>query len=463
MTGPLCLFLLATTATPEANDWQYRAKVLEGGDLGVEAQFPSGTSTRLELPRRSRPFLTQLELAPREGGRFRGVDLEAEASECAQGCRIRYRFALARATEALRGVAGSAHFDGGLMTSTSLWLLHPEDAPDGARYHLRFEPSPGQVFVSGLSRSGPLTFTGPAEHVSPSPFAVLGALTIRRYTFGDRAVELAYPPGRFAVGDAAIERWVGASLTAVNDYYGRFPVPYALVVLVPIPGHETGRATAMGFGGASVRLELGARMTQGELDQVWELIHELTHLSLANLGPDRHWLEEGLATYLEPIIRVRAGMISPERYWRDLQVGLPNGLPTPSSRGFDGTRSWGETYWGGALYFFLADLQIRRATQGQRSLDDALAAIVAAGLDLRVYADVEEVLAVGDRATGTTTLLEFYRQVARRPYPVELEELWKRLGVRRVGEVVSFDPAAPEGALRTMITRGPKRPSTNGR
>lgn len=452
MAGWGCWLLLLSAPGPFEGEWAYRAKVLEGGHLGLEAQFPAGSAAQLTLPPKSRPFVEQMQIAGLEGP-FRPIDPEWKAPECARGCRLRYQFPLTEATRRLAGVAGSSVFDGGLVTSTSLWLVRPEEAPAGGRYRVRFEPASGQRFLSGLSSIDPLTYEGPAEHLSPAPFAVLGEVSVRRFEFGDRRVELAYPPGRFKVGDQALERWVERALRAVADYYGRFPVPHALVVLVPIPGHETGRATAMGFGGASVRLEVGVDMTDAELADVWELVHELTHLSLANLGQDHHWLEEGLATYLEPVIRVRAGLLSRERYWRELQAGLQNGLPTPESRGFNGTRSWGETYWGGALYFFLADLQIRRATGGKKSLDDALEAIVAAGLDLRVYAEVEKVLRVGDRATGTTVLFDLYAQVARRPYPVELGAIWERLGVEVKGDRVRFDGQAKEAVTREAMTR----------
>jgi hypothetical protein len=445
--------LLLSSPGPVPAEWTYRAKVLGDGALGLEAKFPAGSATLLTLPSRARPFVQGLEIAALDRGPFRSIDLEWSAPECARGCRLRYRFPLIEATRRLAGVAGSSLFDGGLLTSTSLWLVRPEQAPLGMRYQLRFEAAAGQRFLSGLSPIDPYTYQGPAEHLSPAPFAVLGEVSVRRFEFGDRRVELAYPPGRFKVGDRALELWVDRALRAVTDYYGRFPVPHALVVLVPIPGHETGRATAMGFGGASVRLEVGVDMSEAELAQVWELVHELTHLGLANLGPDHHWIEEGLATYLEPVIRVRAGLLSRERYWRELQAGLQNGLPTPESRGFNGTRSWGETYWGGALYFFLADLQIRRATHGKKSLDDALRAIVAAGLDLRVFAEVEEVLKVGDRATGTTVLFDLYQKVAHRPYPVDLAPIWKSLGVVVDGDRVRFNAQAPEARIREAMTR----------
>ena len=86
-------------------------------------------------------------------------------------------------------------------------------------------------------------------------------------------------------------------------------------------------------------------------------------------------MEEGLATYVEPLGRARTGLIAVEQVWSELLDGLPKGLPGAGDRGLDRTPTWGRTYWGGALFWFLADVEIRRRTSGRRGLD-ALRAIV---------------------------------------------------------------------------------------
>ena len=37
------------------------------------------------------------------------------------------------------------------------------------------------------------------------------------------------------------------------------------------------------------------------------LVHELVHHGMPNLADEHHWMEEGLATYVEPIARAQAG------------------------------------------------------------------------------------------------------------------------------------------------------------
>jgi hypothetical protein len=40
------------------------------------------------------------------------------------------------------------------------------------------------------------------------------------------------------------------------------------------------------------------------------MTHELVHTALASLPDDRRWMEEGNATYIEPIARTQAGELS---------------------------------------------------------------------------------------------------------------------------------------------------------
>src|SRR4030095_12695234 len=92
--------------------------------------------------------------------------------------------------------------------------------------------------------------------------------------------------------------------------------------------------------------------------------------------PERHdCLEEGIATYVEPIARARAGQLASERAWFDLVAGLPQGQPEVGDRGLDATHTWGRTYWGGALFCLRADVEIRKRTENRKGLEHALRAI----------------------------------------------------------------------------------------
>ena len=182
------------------------------------------------------------------------------------------------------------------------------------------------------------------------------------------------------------------------------------------------------------------------------ITHELLHVTLPFLGRNHAWLEEGIATYVEPIARARAGLVSADRFWRDLVLGIPNGLPQVGDEGLEATHTWGRTYWGGALFCLVADLRIRERTQNARSFDDVLRGVVATGADVETHWSVEELLDAGDRATNTHVLAELYREMGLAPGAVDLEALWARLGVRVRGGAVSFDERAPLAFVRRAIT-----------
>ncbi len=134
--------------------------------------------------------------------------------------------------------------------------------------------------------------------------------------------------------------------------------------------------------------------------------------------------------------------------WHELFRDLPQGMPRDGDDGLDRTRSWGATYWGGALFWFLADVEIRERTHNRRSADDALRAIQAAGGNASRHWTVERVLEVGDRATGTSVLATLYRRIALRRFDVDLRALAGRLGVA----ADRFDDRAPLAAIRRAIT-----------
>jgi hypothetical protein len=245
---------------------------------------------------------------------------------------------------------------------------------------------------------------------------------------------------------------VTRSVRAVAAYFGRLPDPSARLLIVPAAGSGIRGGTTYGYRGAASRIQLGYDTTERQLVRDWVLVHELVHQGLPNLEDDQHWMEEGLATYVEPIARAQAGELSVETVWGDMLKGLPQGLPRPGDEGLDHTHTWGRTYWGGALFYLLAEIEIRRKTDNRRGLQDALRAIVAAGGNISVSWAVEKVLTTGDEGTGAHVLSELYGEMKDKPVNVDLAELWRRLGVSLRDESVNFDDFAPLAPIRRAIT-----------
>ena len=204
-----------------------------------------------------------------------------------------------------------------------------------------------------------------------------------------------------------------------------------------------------------VRLGSNASLTDPRYD--WVLAHELVHLALPPLKRRHHWLEEGLATYLEPLARHQSGLLATDQVWHWLLQGLPKGLPQAGDQGLDFTPSWGRTYWGGALFCFLADLSIRQQTVNQASLVTALRGINQAGgsMQSKRLWPISELLAIGDRATGTQVLQDLYAEHSVTAVNTDLPALWRDLGVALVDGQIIFNEQARLSELRRALLSAP--------
>jgi hypothetical protein len=269
-------------------------------------------------------------------------------------------------------------------------------------------------------------------------------------------IQVDFAEGDLDLGRTAILEWVRNAVRAVSTYYGRFPVKSVRVLIVPEPGrdgvfHGTTWGGRDGFDGFT-RISVGQKTTAQELTDDWMMTHELTHMAFPDLPDKNHWMEEGIATYVEPIARVQAGELDAKRIWSDMMEGMPKGEPKPGDEGLDRTHTWGRTYWGGALFCLIADVEIRKETGDRKGLEDALRAIVAAGGTIDREWPLERALEIGDKETGTHVLTTMYRQWSTSPVEVDLPTLWKSLGIRSAGDTVEFDAHAPLATVRISIT-----------
>jgi hypothetical protein len=177
----------------------------------------------------------------------------------------------------------------------------------------------------------------------------------------------------------------------------------------------------------------------------------MIHLAFPSMADEHHWIEEGISTYVEPIARIRAGHLDEMQMWSDIVRDMPKGQPQEGDEGLDHTHTWGRTYWGGALFCFDADVEIRRKTQNKKGLQDALRGILDAGGAITEDWELTRALKIGDQATGTTVLTDLYQQMKDRPVNVDLAEKWKELGVAKDGGTVRLNDQAPEASIRRAI------------
>ena len=263
-------------------------------------------------------------------------------------------------------------------------------------------------------------------------------------TIGASTIEVTFEAGNLDLSNDQILRWITAAASAVTTYYGRFPVHRLRLSIVPVAGRR-GIIHGITFGenGAIIRMFVGQSASEADLLDDWKMTHEMVHLAFPSVARDHHWIEEGIATYVEPIARVEAGELEVRSVWRGLVGGLPNGIPGPGDKGLDYTPTWGRTYWGGALFCLTADVEIRRRTNNRYGLQDALRAIVAAGGNIEVEWPLTRALEEGDRVTGTHVLMELNERMAAEPVSPDLAALWGQLGVEPGLNGVEFNDRAP--------------------
>jgi hypothetical protein len=258
-----------------------------------------------------------------------------------------------------------------------------------------------------------------------------------------------------ALSAQLLKVWIDRSARIVADYYDGFPAPLVLLRIRASPdgGVHGGRTT--NDSGLVIQVTVGRDVTAGELAADWVLVHEMVHLALPELGRRHNWLAEGLATYVEGIARAQFGNRAVSDVWAEYRHSMAKGLPQPGEGGMDATASWARTYWGGALFCLQADVAIRERTGNRAGLQTALRAIVKQTGGYRADRSIEEVLHIGDAATGTQVLQDLYEKTKAAAVTPDLQMLWSRLGIPEDPASEPFDDHAPLAAVRIAITRKP--------
>ena len=327
---------------------------------------------------------------------------------------------------ALRAAAGGALVAGGRTLGTLL-AFAGLDAATG----------------DGAAAAGPLAPPSPAaslleggEGEGEQTLEVAGA-----------ALRLEFLDGFDAALRAATLAAVRTAALAVAAYFGgRFPVAAARIRLVAIEGRGVHAGRAYNEPDLNLRLHVGAASGAADFRDDWVMVHEMLHLAIPDVPRPQLWFHEGIATYVEGVVRGQAGLAAPLEVWHEWRVGMPKGLPAQDDRGIDRTATWGRTYWGGALFCLLADLRIRERSRLKVGLPQALQGVISAGGSYAVAWPLARTLAVADAAIGQDTLTRLHADWAETPVPIDLPALWANLGV---GD--AFDDRAPRASVRRAI------------
>ena len=374
--------------------------------------------------------------------------------ECTRSCRLHYTLDMEALAASCRRIDCARRVGDAVIGTAASWILLPDPAGDAA-IHVDVRGDSSR-FATGLRRdpNGGYTFT--ARELSEASYTAFGSFRRSALAVSDATLQAVLLGQPLTMGDEAATSWVKDAATCVAGLYGRFPVD-ATVFVVPVQGaDEVVFGRTMSLSGASVALLFGSQTKASTEHDDWVVVHEFSHLGTASFMGEGHWLEEGLATYYEPILRERAGWMTERQLWEHFVREMPRGLPRPGDPpNIEERDDIDSTYWGGALFAFLADLRIRTGTHGTRSLDDAMRAALARLGDSTHEARLSDFLRTGDEATGTDALGSVDAGFAVRGQPPDLGATWRSLGVepQADGTVVLHDDA-PLAAVRHAIALG---------
>ena len=302
----------------------------------------------------------------------------------------------------------------GVISLLSGWLLEPLGYTASADHRHPHDHRPGPGLRRRACPGSATPGASPARPVRFAGYTVLGRLDLtraRRAAAGLAAARrsrkaraccgspcsTASPPG----SAPTLVDWVRRTAEAESNYWQGFTARQMLLVLVPVPQRRgVGYGRTVPGGGADGdgrgrrrhrpappvrRLGAGARADpyrHGLHPRPRHLVHGgRRHLRRADHPRPRRLEDRGGGV-------ARMGRPTCRRAWR----------PSPAAWAMPRAA---RTTGAARIFMLLADVEIRRATNGAKGLEDCLGGVLWSGLDGSQRATLDAYAAICDRATGT--------------------------------------------------------------
>ena len=445
-----------TSASVSAAD-QYRAVFSD--DLSivtVEACFEGSAPASLHRHEEVDDFVQWVRIDDRsisESARWGRMPLPRMAPD---SC-IQWQIDLSQAAESNRRLA--IRFDESLVVYGNLWFWRDDENRDleieiVAPLNMSFSSPWRPLEGAGKNRYLPL----------PTPAQWSSRIAVGRFPLQHIPV-----PGTeltmAAVGSLSdrqrehFAQWIGESARSVASVYGEFPQQYTQVLVVPIGKQNSAvpYAHVIRGGGTAVEFFIDETRPLAEFLKDWTATHELSHLLLPFVASKDRWLSEGMASYYQNILRARDGRLTEKQAWSRLNSGFERGraatrdgesLATATQSGWNSTM---RVYWGGAAIMLKADTRLRALSDGQHSLDTALADFYNCCFDTTRSWRARDLFADLDRLTGHDVFLDLYRQhVPETKFP-DLDETYDLLGIKPGRWRLQLDSDAPWSPIRQSI------------
>lgn len=429
--------------------------------MHVEARFDRPVDSISARSRYAKNYLrdaTDCDNNQKLDSRARELILPASGIRC-----LRYTVELRRAARTDR--FASILNDDSVALSPTLWMWRPR-LLDSDEILATFElAGGGGVFVPWQMMNTEATlYRLTASPQSGSAVAVFGTFEQSVEQVGGADLRVVLLNTRDEIDFQALLPWVRATAENVAATYGKFPNPHASVVLIPAGGRSRGGDSAVSFGqlvrdgGETIELMINHKQPIDQFYKEWTPTHEFSHLMLPYLNRAQRWVSEGFAQYYQNVLLARAGQHSAAEAWQKIYSGLERGresAPGVSPNDAAGGRTRDtrmKVYWSGASIALMADVELRRRSNGKESLDTVLGELQRCCLPSSASWSGKELFGKLDELLEQPLFLDLYRQYANADGFPDARPLMARLGVSLRDGEVELDSSAEFSDIRDAIT-----------
>ncbi len=429
----------------------------------------------LQVKARFAPRVTDLSARSRDAGKYliaasdcgNGQSLRAESQRLVVDRRgiecLAYSVNLAQVARDDRrnGRLGAAT----AVVSPTQWLWRPrlggEDdvivtfrLPAGVDVSVPWQPIADQAFTYRL-RSSPQ---------SGSAITIFGRFArgvVHAAGVDLRVVSLLPEDGKI---DADVLEWLRETVRNITLAYGRFPNPDARIVLFTAASRWWRSDSAVHFGrvvrdgGETIELLIDPSQPIESFLLDWTATHEFSHLMMPYVSHKQRWISEGFAQYYQNLLLARAGRYSQQSAWQKLYDGLQRGResapalsPNEAAAG-ESRNTRMKVYWSGAALALIADVELRRRSNGEESLDDVLDRFQRCCLPSRRTWTGLDLFRQFDRLIDEPLFVDLYRDYANTAGFPEFRPLMARLGVLLDGDEIRLIENSDFAEIRATLT-----------
>ena len=358
--------------------------------------------------------------------------------------------------------------DANIIVSPAAWFWRPSlrgdnkiivrfDMPDSVSVSVPWNVVPGKTDTYQLQDSPE----------SSTAFAAFGQFEFVETDIAGATLRITLMQAASDIQSTDLVEWIRETARNVTLAYGYFPNPAPNIVVLPVGGERSWSDSPVPFGrvvrdgGETIELFVNQSRPINEFYDDWTATHEFSHLMLPYISSRHRWMSEGFASYYQNILMARAARYTEERAWQKLWDGFERGRQSqpgmsPNEAARAGVReATMKIYWSGAAIAFMADVELRRRSDGKESLDTVLSRLQKCCLPSDRTWSGTELFRKLDTMIDEPLFMPLYKRYANTAGFPEVRPLFNRLGIDVDSGKVQFQSHAELTAIRASIMRKP--------